>query len=112
MADSAVGETEHLKREIAHLEAQIPSDDASREIEKQIREQTGKRDFICTSIVLDKIFSLEMFWKEKYSALAEENTSLNDLIRVLEQVKFNVLCQKNLIKDVTTPSPGSHGALL
>ena len=47
MADSAVGETEHLKREIAHLEAQIPSDDASREIEKQIREQTGKRDFIC-----------------------------------------------------------------
>ena len=42
MADSAVGETEHLKREIAYLEAQIPSDIASREIEKQIREQTGK----------------------------------------------------------------------
>ena len=42
MADSAVGETEHLKREIAYLEAQIPSDNASREIEKQIREQTGK----------------------------------------------------------------------
>ena len=111
MADSAVGETEHLKREIAHLEAQIPSDDASREIEKQIWEQTGKRDFIC-QLCVDKIFSLEMFWKEKYSVLAEENTSLNDLIRVLEQVKFNVLCQKNLIKDVTTPSPGSQGALL
>ena len=63
-------------------------------------------------LCFDKIFSLEMFWKEKYSALAEENTSLNDLIRVLEQVKFNVLCQKNLIKDVTTPSPGSQGALL
>mgnify|MGYP003329878713 CR=1 FL=1 len=63
-------------------------------------------------VLIKKIFSLEMFWKEKYSALAEENTSLNDLIRVLEQVKFNVLCQKNLIKDVTTPSPGSQGALL
>ena len=44
--------------------------------------------------------------------LAEENSSLNDLITVLQQVKLNVLCQKNLIKDVTTPSPGSAGALL
>ena len=113
LADSAVGETEHLKREIAHLEAQIPSDIASREIEKQIREQTGKSDILFVrQLCFDKIFSLEMFWKEKYSVLAEENTSVNDLIRVLEQVKFNVLCQKNLIKDVTTPSPGSHGALL
>ena len=43
MADSAVAETEHLKREIAHLEVQIPSDNASREMEKQIREQTGER---------------------------------------------------------------------
>ena len=43
MADSAVAETEHLKREIAHLEAQIPSDNASRVMEKQIREQTGER---------------------------------------------------------------------
>ena len=59
-----------------------------------------------------KIFSLELIWKEKCSVLAEENSNLNDLITVLQQVKFNVLCQKNLIKDVTTPSPGSHGALL
>ena len=59
-----------------------------------------------------KVFSLEKVWKEKYSVLAEENASLNDLIRVLQEVKFNVLCQKNLIKDVTTPSFRYHGALL
>ena len=53
-----------------------------------------------------------MVWKEKYSVLAEENSSLADLITVLQQVKFYVLCQKNLIKDVTAPSPESHGALL
>mgnify|MGYP007045456949 CR=1 FL=1 len=42
MADSAVGETEHLKREIAYLEAQIPSDNASREIEKQINREKSQ----------------------------------------------------------------------
>ena len=81
----------------------------------RLRNRFGSRrvkEILFVNCVLDKIFSLEMFWKEKYSALAEENTSLNDLIRVLEQVRFNVLCQKNLIKDVTTPSPGSQGALL
>ena len=108
-----MSETENLKREIAYLEAQIPSDDKSREMEKQIRDEAGKWEisFVQLSIV-DKIFSLEMVWKEKYSGLAEENSSLNDLITVLQQVKFYVLCQKNLIKDVTAPSPGSHGALL
>ena len=85
-------------------------------MEKQIRDEAGKKEEISfvvqLSIVDINIFSLEMVWKEKYSVLAEENSSLTDLITVLQQVKFYVLCQKNLIKDVTAPSPESHGALL
>ena len=85
-------------------------------MEKQIRDEAGKKEEISfvvqLSIVDINIFSLEMVWKEKYSVLAEENSSLTDLITVLQQVKFYVLCQKNLIKDVIAPSPESHGALL
>ena len=52
LADSAVGETEHLKREIAYLESQIPGDDANREIENQIREQTGNRFLLKIKLLL------------------------------------------------------------
>ena len=101
LADTALDETEKLKREIACLEAQIPDDNERRAIVTQIREETGELALMGGNIFY--LFLLEHVWKEKYSVLVEESSSLTDLITVLQEVKFNVLCQKNLIKDVTTP---------
>ena len=43
LVDQAVDETNKLKRDIAILEAQIPTENDQQELENRLREQSGKK---------------------------------------------------------------------